>query len=160
LQLIGKAFKLGDRVDTDQITPGRYLDLPLPERSRHVLENDYQDFSKSFEPGGILVAGVNFGCGSSRETAPEALKHIGVTAILAESFARIFFRNAIAIGLPVLTCPGITAGVKTGDQLELDVIAASVKNLASDQIFTGEPLGELMIDSLQAGGILEMLQNQ
>ena len=155
--MTGKAFKLGDRVDTDQITPGRYLDLPLPEMSQHVLENDYPDFAKSFEPGGILVAGVNFGCGSSRETAPEALKHLGVAAILAESFARIFFRNAIAIGLPVLACPGITSGVQTCDQLELDIVSAQVKNQTSGQVFTGEPLGELMIDSLKSGGILELL---
>jgi 3-isopropylmalate/(R)-2-methylmalate dehydratase small subunit len=155
----GTAWIFGDNIDTDQINPGKYMDLPADEASQHVFEAIAPDFVSEFKPGGIIVGGSNFGCGSSRETAPEALKFLGVAAIVAESFGRIFFRNAIAIGLPVLLCPGISAACSTGDDLEVDIEAARVKNLKTGKELPGEPLHEMMLESLQKGGIMKLLDS-
>lgn len=157
LCLRGRAFTLGDDVDTDQIVPGRYLDAGIEEQSRHVFEASCPEFLKEFAPGTILIAGSNFGCGSSRESAPEVLKHLGVAAVVAASFARIFFRNAIAIGLAVLECPGASQGVRRGDEVEVDVERARVANLTTGASWAGVPLNETMIACLRRGGILELL---
>jgi len=157
LIVTGIAWTFGDNVDTDQITPGQYMDLPIDEMSRHVFEPLAPEFAKEFKFGGIVVAGSNFGCGSSRETAPEALKFLGVAAVVAESFGRIFFRNAIAIGLPVLVCPDVASETGKGDKLDVNIEGARVKNLTTEKTFTGEPLHDMMIESLKKGGIMKLL---
>jgi 3-isopropylmalate dehydratase small subunit len=110
----GRVWKVGDQVNTDLITPGQYLTAPLEEVKKHVLEAINPRFAQEARGGDILVAGKNFGCGSSRESAPSALKAQGISAVVAESFARIFFRNAVAIGLAVVPCPGISSLLKSG----------------------------------------------
>ncbi|RJP68085.1 MAG: 3-isopropylmalate dehydratase small subunit [Candidatus Abyssobacteria bacterium SURF_17] len=157
MKITGPAWTFGNNVDTDQITPGHYMDLPIEEMSKHVFEPIAPEFVSDFKAGGIIVGGSNFGCGSSRETAPDALKFLGVAAIVAESFARIFFRNAIAIGLPVLVCPGIASAVSMGDELEVDFEAARVTNLSTKKQFQATPLHHIMVESLKKGGIMKML---
>ncbi len=157
MKLKGTAWTFGDNVDTDQITPGQYMDLPVEEMSQHVFEAIAPGFAKEFKAGEIIVGGSNFGCGSSRETAPDALKFLGVAAVVAESFGRIFFRNAIAIGLPVLVCTGIAAGTTRGDEIEVDIETARARNLTTKEEFQGEPLNEMMIDALKKGGIMKLL---
>jgi 3-isopropylmalate/(R)-2-methylmalate dehydratase small subunit len=153
----GKVWTFGDNVDTDQITPSQYMDLPIEEMSRHVFEPIDPNFAQEFLPGEIIVGGSNFGCGSSRETAPDALKHIGVAAIVAENFGRIFFRNSIAIGLPVLICPHISEEVKQGDVIEVNLDAAQVTVLKNGRILPGIPLNAMMLTSLKKGGIMKLL---
>ena len=157
LKFRAKVWKFGDNIDTDQINPGKYMDLSAEEASEHVFEGIAPDFVRKFEPGEIIVGGSNFGCGSSRETAPDALKALGVSVVAAESFGRIFFRNAIAIGLPVLVCPGISNEVTQGDEIEIDIENARVKNLATGNEIQGEPLHEMMLTSLRKGGIMKLL---
>jgi len=153
----GRAWIFGDDVDTDVITPGQYMHLPPEELREHVFEAIAPEFAGSFEAGGVLVAGSNFGCGSSRETAPQALKHLGVAAVVAESFGRIFFRNAVAIGLPVLVCPGVASGVEHGDEVELDLGAARVVNRSSGKELCGAPLHEMILETLRRGGLMNLL---
>ncbi|MBI5118289.1 3-isopropylmalate dehydratase [Candidatus Poribacteria bacterium] len=157
LKFQGTVWTFGDNIDTDQINPGQYMDLPAEEASEHVFEAIAPEFSKEFKAGELIVAGNNFGCGSSRETAPDVLKYVGAAAIVAESFGRIFFRNAVAIGLPVLVCPGISAQTKGGDTLEVDIEAALVRNLTTNKEFKGERLHEMMLNSLRKGGIMKLL---
>ena len=157
LKLTGTVWLFGDNVDTDQINPGKYLDAPVDEASRHVFEAIAPEFVNEFKAGEMIVAGSNFGCGSSRETAPDALKYLGVAAVIAESFGRIFFRNAIAIGLPVLVCPNISNETAKGDEIEVDFETARVKNLRTQKVFQGEPLHDMMIASLKKGGIMKLL---
>ncbi|RJP22552.1 MAG: 3-isopropylmalate dehydratase [Candidatus Abyssobacteria bacterium SURF_5] len=157
LKIRGKTWTFGDNVDTDQITPSQYMDLPVEEMSRHVLEPVDPDFAKKFQPGEIIVGGSNFGCGSSRETAPEALKYIGVAAVVAENFGRIFFRNSIAIGLPVLVCPHVSREITQGDEIEIDLDAAQVTILKNKKTLPGLPLNAMMLTSLKKGGIMKLL---
>jgi len=154
----GRVWRFGDNVDTDVITPGIYIDAPMEEMKKHVLEALNPQFPKEVNPGDIIVAGKNFGCGSSRETAPEALKALGISAVIAESFARIFFRNAIAIGLPVLPCAGAAGAFQEGDQAELDVFKALVKNLTQHTTISGQPLSKDILSILTQGGILVLLR--
>lgn len=154
----GKVWTFGDNIDTDQINPGKYMDAPVEEASKHVFEAIEPEFAEKFQPGEIIVAGSNFGCGSSRETAPDALKFLGVAVVIAESFGRIFFRNAIAIGLPVLVCPNIADATRTGDEIDVDIEAAHIKNLTNGEEFQGEPLHEMMLTSLKKGGIMKLIQ--
>ena len=154
----GKVWLFGDNVDTDVITPGVYVDAPMEEMKKHVLEALNPNFPKEVKPGDIIVAGKNFGCGSSRETAPDAIKALGVRAVIAESFARIFFRNAISIGLPVLPCPGAPGTFREGEEAELDVSGAKVKNLSSNKILQGQPLAKDILDILSRGGTLPLLK--
>ncbi len=157
LRIKAQIWVFGNDVDTDQIVPGQYLTSPVEEQSEHVFEAISPGFTKQFKKGGALVAGSNFGCGSSRESAPEVLKHLGVSAVIAESFARIFFRNAIAIGLPVLVCPGITGQVRQGEEVEVDLDRATVTRVAEGKVLEGVPLNEIMLDSLRKGGIMKLL---
>lgn len=157
LRLKGTAWTFGDNVDTDQITPSQYMHLSIEEMSLHAFDPIAPGFAKEFKPGGIIVAGSNFGCGSSRETAPEVLKHLQVAVVVAESFARIFFRNAIAIGLPVLVCPHIAAETSKGDEIEVDFDAARATNLTTGKTFEGVQLNEMMLASLKRGGIMKLL---
>jgi 3-isopropylmalate/(R)-2-methylmalate dehydratase small subunit len=154
-----KAWKFGDNIDTDQINPGKYMHLSAEEASEHVFEGIAPDFAQKFERGEIIVGGSNFGCGSSRETAPDALKALGVSAVIAESFGRIFFRNSIAIGLPVLVCPGVSNEVNQDDEVEVNIEDACVKNIATGKELHGEPLHEMMLQSLKKGGIMKLLSD-
>jgi len=157
LKLKGAVWTFGDNIDTDQISPGKYMDLPVEEASEHVFEGIAPEFAKQLTPGEIIIGGSNFGCGSSRETAPDALKFLGVGVVVAESFGRIFFRNSIAIGLPVLVCPGIADETSKGDEVEVDIEEARVTNATTGKAFDAEPLHQMMIESLKKGGIMKLL---
>jgi len=155
----GRVWKLGNDINTDLISPGRYLAAPIEEIKEHVLEAVNPRFAQEARPGDILIAGKNFGCGSSRESAPQALKALGVAAVVAESFARIFFRNAVAVGLPVLACPSVSQSFKEGETLELDLEKAEVKNRATGTSLKGSPLPQQMLDVLNKGGIPALLKD-
>ncbi len=157
LSFKGPAWTFGNQIDTDQIVPGQFLSATVEEQGRHVFEATSPEFCREFKAGGIIVAGSNFGCGSSRESAPEVLKHLGVAAIVAESFARIFFRNAIAIGLPVLVCPEVTAQVVQGEQMEVDVEGARVTVAKGGRTLEAVPLNAVMLECLKKGGIMRLL---
>ena len=155
----GKVWKFGDNVDTDVITPGIYMDAPMEEMKKHVMETLTPRFPLEVQPGDIIIAGKNFGCGSSRETAPNAIQALGVAAVVAGSFGRIFFRNAIAIGLPIITCPQADGLFQEGDKAELDIPNATIKNLTQSSSIAGEPLVKDILDILFAGGILALLKS-
>jgi 3-isopropylmalate/(R)-2-methylmalate dehydratase small subunit len=154
----GRAWVFGDDVSTDLLAPGAYAVAPLAERKLHTLESVDPRFAREVRPGDILVAGRNLGCGSSRETAPEALKALGVAAVVAESFARLFLRNAVAIGLPVLACPGVRQVVTPGDELTVDLATGRVENVRTGEAVHGEALPAEMRDILAAGGIVALLR--
>jgi 3-isopropylmalate/(R)-2-methylmalate dehydratase small subunit len=156
--LRGKIWKFGDNIDTDQIALTAYSRLPLEEMKLHVLERIRPEFGRGAGPGDMLVAGINFGCGSSRETAPIAIKALGIAAVVAESFARIFFRNAIAIGLPAITCAGINSICSEGDLLKLDVQTAEVINTTNGKRLQAQPLPAEMLEVLFKGGIAALLK--
>ena len=155
MTLTGKAWKFGDSISTDHIAPGRYFHLrtDLPELAKHVLEDANQDFASSMAPGDFVVAGRNFGLGSSREHAPRIIKLAGVSAVLAHSFARIFFRNAINVGLPVLEID--TDRIDEGDELEVDLEAGTVKDVTKEIALEFEPLPPVMVKILEDGGLVE-----
>ena len=151
----GKVWKFGDDINTDLIAPGRYMSSPVDEQKKHVLELKNPRFPSEVQPGDI-IGGENFGCGSSREEAPAVLKACGIAAVIAESFARIFFRNAIAIGLPVVTCSGVSGAFSEGDIITLDLDAATVKGEGKTlpcDVFPPEVKA-----ILEKGGVLPMLQ--
>jgi len=154
----GRVWKVGDQINTDLITPGQYLTAPIEEVKKHVLEAINPRFAKEARKGDILVAGKNFGCGSSRESAPRALKALGISAVVAESFARIFFRNAVAIGLAVVPCPGVFQSFEEGETVELDLESARVKNLNRNIQLQGKPLPKEMLEVLHKGGITPLLK--
>jgi len=152
--LKGRAFKFGDNISTDHITPGRlaHLRSDLPELAKHVLEDADPTFSSRVKKGDFVVAGSNFGLGSSREHAPLVIKMAGVSAILAKSVARIFFRNAINLGLPVLICD--TDVINDGDMLEVDLAKGTVKDITNGKLLTFGRLPEVMLKILGEGGLL------
>jgi len=157
----GPVLKYGDDIDTDQIYPGRYLELVEPaEIAAHVMEGADPHFRQRFSPGGILVAGKNFGCGSSREHAPRALKQAGVKAVVAESFARIFYRNAINVGLPVVVCKGVSALFSDGQRARLDLKRGLVTNLSTGQSLKANPFSAYVLEILAAGGLIPFLQRK
>jgi 3-isopropylmalate/(R)-2-methylmalate dehydratase small subunit len=158
MKLKGNAWKYGDNINTDYIIPGRYMELTDPEEmAEKVFEEHDPSFRKGVKNGDIVVGGGNFGCGSSREHAPIALLGNGVSIVLAESFARIFYRNAINIGLPALECPGIHEAVEKGDLLEVDVTGGSVKNHSNGKTLRFKPLPPFMVEVLNAGGLAPYL---
>jgi 3-isopropylmalate/(R)-2-methylmalate dehydratase small subunit len=156
--LRGRAWKFGDDISTDHITPGRYFHLrsKIEELAKHVMEDADPDFMKKFKPGDFIVAGKNFGMGSSREHAPLALKVAGVSAVLAKSFARIFYRNAINVGLPVLIVD--TDKIESGDELEVDLSKGIVRDLTKGFELKAKPLPEFMLKILNAGGLVEFVK--
>jgi 3-isopropylmalate/(R)-2-methylmalate dehydratase small subunit len=161
LTICGKAIKFGDNVDTDVILPGQYLVLTNPMKlAKHAMEGLDPTFTRKIQDGAIIVAGKNFGCGSSREQAPLALKHTGVRCVLAESFARIFYRNAITIGLPVLECPGVSSKVKKGDGLAVDLRAGKVENKSKNLVLKATQLPEFIMEILDEGGLIEQLRRR
>jgi 3-isopropylmalate/(R)-2-methylmalate dehydratase small subunit len=152
---LGKAWVYGDNVDTDVIIPARYLTTTdESELAAHALEDLDPSFASSVRPGDVVVAGVNFGAGSSREHAPIALRGAGVAAVIAASFARIFFRNAINTGLAILTCPEASAGTEDGDELEVDLDAGTVHNMTRDSTWSAEPLPDFVMDIVRSGGLV------
>jgi 3-isopropylmalate/(R)-2-methylmalate dehydratase small subunit len=152
---VGRAFVYGDNVDTDVIIPARYLTTTdEAELAAHALEDLDPGFALSVEAGDVVVAGSNFGCGSSREHAPVALKGAGVSGVVAASFARIFFRNAINTGLPIAVCPEAVAVTERGDEVELELGLGVVRNLTKAQEFEAEPLPEFVMDIVRAGGLV------
>jgi 3-isopropylmalate/(R)-2-methylmalate dehydratase small subunit len=154
----GTAFKFGDDISTDLIIPGKYAQIRsnLPELAKHAMEDADPTFVKRVKPGDFVVAGKNFGLGSSREHAPLVLKMAGVNAVLAKSFARIFFRNAINLGLPVLICD--TDKINDGDTLEIDFKAASVKDITSGHTVTFAKIPDVMLGILGEGGMLPYIE--
>ena len=154
----GKAFKFGDNISTDHIAPGRLFHLRsnLPEFAKHVLEDADPEFASKVQRGDFVVAGNNFGLGSSREHAPQIIKLAGVGAVLAKSFARIFYRNAINIGLLVVECD--TDGINAGDELDLDIEKGILTDLTNGVIIPIEPLPPVMIQMLQDGGLVEHIK--
>jgi 3-isopropylmalate/(R)-2-methylmalate dehydratase small subunit len=156
---LGRAFKYGDNVDTDVIIPARYLTTTdEAELAKHALEDLDPDFVADVRLGDVVVAGENFGCGSSREHAPIALKGSGVSAVVASSFSRIFFRNAINTGLPIAVSREAVAATEAGDEIELDVERALVRNVTKDLSFDAEPLPEFVMDIVRAGGLVNWVR--
>ena len=154
--LKGKVHKYGADVNTDVIIPARYLNVSEPAKlAAHCMEDIDKDFVKNVKPGDIIMATANFGCGSSREHAPIAIKASGVSCVIAESFARIFFRNAINIGLPLLESPGAVKNTSDGDMLEVDLDKGTIKNLTTGKSFTAAPYPPFMSELIAAGGLVE-----
>jgi len=151
----GRAHKYGDHVNTDVIIPARYLNVSDAEQmAAHCMEDLDPEFVKRARRGDVLVAGEDFGCGSSREHAPIAIKASGISAVIARSFARIFFRNAINIGLPVLVSPEAAAEIESGDELELDLAAGTIKDLTRGTSYQAQPFPQLLQDIIAAGGLI------
>lgn len=157
----GKTWKVGHDVDTDVIIAARYLNDASDENMRkHCLEDAIAHFSEVIAPGDILVAGKNFGCGSSREHAPIAIKVAGVSCVIAESFARIFYRNAINIGLPIITNPEAAREIKAGHELEVDVEQGVIKNLTTGKQYQGETFPPFIQEIIQAGNLLNYVKKK
>ncbi len=155
----GKAVKFSDDVNTDIILPGKYLVLTDPlEMAKHAMEGIDPDFNEKTREAVVIVSGRNFGCGSSREHAPLALKHAGVKCVIAESFARIFYRNAINIGLPVLECPEVSLKIDEGDELTVDLVRGVVNNLSKNLKIKAIQLPEFILEILDHGGLIEHLK--
>ena len=160
-EFVGKALVVGNNVDTDLIYPGRFLELTDPkEIGSHCLAGISEDISPNFPKGGIVVAGTNFGCGSSREHAPIAFINMGASAVLADSFARISFRNGINLGLPLVVCKGISKHVKNGQTIRLDLAAGTVTIAETGEILPAEALGDKAMEILEAGGIKPLMRKR
>ncbi len=152
----GRVYIFGNDINTDEIIPARYLNTSDPEvLAKYCMEDARPGFAQNVEPGSIIVAGNNFGCGSSREHAPLTIKVAGISCIIAKSFARIFFRNAINIGLPLLECAEAVDKIETGDSLEVDLASGTIKHLNSGEVFTAKPYPEFMAELISAGGLIE-----
>jgi 3-isopropylmalate dehydratase small subunit len=159
--LRGKVWKYGDNVDTDAIIPARYLNMSTAEDlAEHCMEDIDPSFAGRVEVGDIVVAQANFGCGSSREHAPLALKGAGVSCVVASSFARIFYRNAINIGLPILECPEAVAATETGQTLEVDLEKGTVVNVDTGQTYRSEPYPPFLMGIIDAGGLIPYTRKQ
>ena len=154
--LKGTVHKYGANVDTDAIIPARYLNTSEPaELAKHCMEDIDADFVKRHKPGDIIVATTNFGCGSSREHAPLSIKASGISCVIAKSFARIFFRNAINIGLPLLESEEAPDNINMGDVVEVDLASGKIKNLTNGKTFTAKPYPDFMAGIINAGGLIE-----
>jgi 3-isopropylmalate/(R)-2-methylmalate dehydratase small subunit len=161
LTICGKIITFGDNIDTDVILPGPYLVHTDPkELANHAMEGLDPTFTEKVANGPIVVAGKNFGCGSSREQAPLALKYAGVKCVIAESFARIFYRNSITIGLPVLTCSSISSKVKTGDKLVVNLRTGEVEDVSKGLVFQATQLPDFIMEILDDGGLIEHLKRR
>lgn len=155
----GRAFVFGDDVDTDVLAPGRYMKAPIEELARHCLEAIAPDFAGAVRPGDIVVAGRNFGMGSSREQAAQALKTLGVSAVVAKSFGGIFLRNALNLGLPVMTCAE-TGTVQAGDHVSVDLSKGVLINETRATVLQGEPLPAFLLNMLADGGLVPHLERK
>lgn len=154
-RLRGRCWTFGDNIPTDAIVASKYIFEPMDEIVKHVLEEHNPDFPRSVEPGDIVVAGEHFGQSSGRAIAPKAVKATGVGGVVAESFARTFYRNAFEIGLPVLPCPGITDFVAEGDIIAVDLAAGRVTNETQDGSLECEPVDPFLLEMVEAGGVIE-----
>ena len=155
MDIQGKAWKYGSDIDTDVIIPARYLTSADPEHlAQHCLEDLDEQFVDKMDEGDLIVAEDNFGCGSSREHAPLSIKAAGVSCVIANSFARIFYRNSINIGLPIMECPEAVAGIDEGDEVEVDVETGTITNLTKDEEYQAEPFPEFMQELINAGGLI------
>jgi 3-isopropylmalate/(R)-2-methylmalate dehydratase small subunit len=160
MKVKGRVWKYGDDVNTDYIIPGRYLELVDPrEMAEHAMEGIDPSFSDKVREGDVIIGGSNFGCGSSREHAPLALKYAGVRAVVAESFARIFYRNAINIGLLALECPGISEAVDEGDIVEVDADVGKISIPSKDSELGFRPLPNFMVEVLNEGGLVNYMRS-
>ena len=157
--LQGKVWKFGDDINTDYMAPTFAKSLEWDQAKKSIL-HIHPAFTEGFQPGDAIVAGGNFGCGSSRQAAPANLKMLGVGCVVAESFGRIFFRNSIAIAFPVLVCPGVSKAFEEGDRLELDFDSSTVRNLTRDTTLTGTPLAPELVRMVAAGGVLNLLKQE
>ena len=154
MEICGKVFKYGYNVDTDVIIPARYLNTAdANELAKHCMEDIDASFVSKVAPGDIMVAGRNFGCGSSREHAPLAIKASGISCVIASTFARIFYRNAINIGLPIMECPDAVDSIAAGDQLSVDLSSGTITDITSGKTFKAEPFPPFMQDLIAAGGL-------
>ncbi|MCC6347590.1 MAG: 3-isopropylmalate dehydratase small subunit [Nitrospirales bacterium] len=159
--LKGKVWRFGDDIDTDAIIPARYLTTSDPaELARHVMEDADKDFPGKVKPGDIIVAGKNFGCGSSREHAPIAIKAAGMQAVIAKSFARIFYRNAFNIGLPIFESPEASERIREGDTVEIDADNGVIRNNTTGESYTAKPIPPFMQELIAAGGLIEWTKNK
>lgn len=157
----GRSFIFENNIDTDQIYPGRYLELVEPkEIIKHCLEGADETFAKDVKSGDILIAGTNFGCGSSREHAAIALKSSGIGIVIAESFARIFYRNSTNLALPLMICKGISTFAQREDIIEVNIESGLIKNLTQKTVIQGEKISEHIYDILNAGGIKALFLNK
>lgn len=156
----GKVFKYGDNVDTDVIIPARYLNTSDPkELAEHCMEDIDLEFAKKVQLGDIIVANKNFGCGSSREHAPIAIKASGISCVIASTFARIFYRNAINIGLPILECNDAVDGIEAGDEVEIDFSTGVINNLTKKETYQAEPFPEFMQKIINNNGLVGYIKN-
>ncbi len=156
-----RAFKFGDDLDTDRIIPARYLNtFDALELARHCMEDEDPSFASRVKPGDVIVAGKNFGCGSSREHAPIAIKAAGVKAVIAPSFARIFFRNAINTGLPILECPAAAEGISEGDQVSIDLAGGRIENVTRGEVYQAQPFPESVRGIISAGGLIPYVRSR
>ncbi len=157
----GTVFKYGDNVDTDVIIPARYLNSSDPaELATHCMEDIDKDFIKDIKKGDIIVANKNFGCGSSREHAPIAIKAAGISCVIAETFARIFYRNAINIGLPIIECPEASKGIEAGDEVEVNFDTGVITNLTKGTKFQGQAFPEFMQKIIASEGLINYINNR
>ncbi len=158
MKALGKVFKYGDNVDTDVIIPARYLNSSDPaELATHCMEDIDKDFVNQVKKGDIIVATKNFGCGSSREHAPIAIKASGVSCVIAETFARIFYRNAINIGLPIIECQEAAAGIEAGDEVEIDFDSGVITNKTKNESYQGQAFPEFMQKIIKAEGLMNYI---
>ena len=155
--ICGRAYTFGDNINTDYINPAQYMELPVDQMIQHAMEGADPDFSKNVRPGDIMVAGINFGSGSSRESAPIVIKGSGIDLLIAQSFARIFYRNAINIGMKVLTCPD-AKDIRHGDELEVDVLNGRIRNLTSGKEYTCTALPPHILQLINDGGLVNHLE--
>ena len=156
----GRVFKYGDNVDTDVIIPARYLNVPdAKELAKHCMEDIDKDFVNRVKPGDIIVAGKNFGCGSSREHAPIAIKASGVSCVIAETFARIFYRNSINIGLPIIECPEAAAGIDASDEVEIDFDSGLITDITKGISYKGQPFPAFMQKIIDCEGLVNYINS-
>lgn len=161
MQAKGSVFKYGDNVDTDVIIPARYLNSSDPaELAKHCMEDIDKDFVKRVKDGDIIVANKNFGCGSSREHAPLSIKAAGVSCVIAETFARIFYRNAINIGLPIIECPEAAKDIEDGDEVEIDFDSGIIYNLTKQAHYQGQAFPPFMQEIIAAEGLINYINRK
>jgi 3-isopropylmalate dehydratase small subunit len=161
MEIRGKAWKFGDDVNTDVILPARYLTLSDPDLlAEHCMEDADPEFAGRVKSGELIVGGKNFGCGSSREHAPIAIKAVGISCVIAQSFARIFYRNAFNVGLPILECPEAAEAIEAGDDVEVDLEKGVIINHARQETFRAQPVPPFMHKLLQAGGLIPYVQGK
>lgn len=161
MKFTGKVYKFGTDIDTDAIIPARYLNTSDPaELARHCMEDADPSFPQKVQKGDIIAAGKNFGCGSSREHAPIAIKEAGVACVIASSFARIFYRNSVNIGLPILECEAAVEAIEEGDQVEVDLETGRIVNLRTGSSYQAVPFPEFMQQIMAQGGLIGYVQNR